>query len=47
MATENYDSKETKEFLLRFTGDMVEAWEDFLTNKDAVSALLEELWQNI
>jgi len=41
-----YDNNEAKEVLLGFVKDMTEAWEDFLINKETVSALLEEIRDN-
>jgi hypothetical protein len=46
MANEDYNFEESKETLLVFMKDMVEAWEDFLINKEAVSSLLEEIKAN-
>jgi hypothetical protein len=46
MKDKYYDSNEAKEVLLGFVKDMVEAWEDFLINKETVSALLEEIKDN-
>jgi hypothetical protein len=46
MANENYNNSDTKEALHIFTKDMVEAWEDFLINKETVSALLEDARNN-
>jgi hypothetical protein len=42
----NYNSKEAQEVLRDFVKDMAEAWEDFLINKETVSALLEEIRDN-
>jgi hypothetical protein len=41
-----YNREEAKETLLVFIKDMTEAWEDFLINKETVSALLEDSRDN-
>jgi predicted phosphoadenosine phosphosulfate sulfurtransferase len=46
MKDEDYDREENKKYLLSFVKDMAEAWEDFLTNKDAVCAFLMGIRDN-
>jgi hypothetical protein len=46
MATKDYNRAESKKSLLDFSKEMAAAWEDFLTFKDAVSVMLEDIREN-
>jgi hypothetical protein len=43
MANKNYNSSEAKDTLLCYLKNMTEAWEDFLINKETVSAILVDI----